>query len=74
MVCLFGMFLAFHDIYHDYLSPKTLVRFGIGRDLPDWTKCPLEWGVAGVCFWSMVLLTIGGTVISFLTAFATKKN
>ena len=54
-LCLFGYFLALHDIYHDYASPKVLYEQARipPETLPGWTACPLEWRIVRIGFWLM---------------------
>jgi hypothetical protein len=56
LVCLFGYYLALHDIYYDYASPSVLQEQAkiAPESLPDWTACPLEWRVVGIGFWLML--------------------
>ncbi len=49
---LIGIFLAGHDIYHDYASPEVWAR--AGQALPGWyapfNRTPLEWNMMQVGF------------------------
>lgn len=49
---LVGLFLAGHDIYHDYASPEVWAR--AGQPLPGWyapfNRTPFEWGMMQVGF------------------------
>lgn len=49
-VGLLGIFLATHDIFHDYASPTLWAR--VGERLPEWysplSATPLEWGFVQV--------------------------
>lgn len=60
LLCLVGYYLALHDIFHDYASPKVLREQAriAPETLPDWTACPLEWRVVGICFWLMLAFHI----------------
>jgi hypothetical protein len=60
LVCLIGCYLALHDIYRDYASPKVLLEHvGLTQaPLPEWTECPLEWRVIRVGFWPMLAFHI----------------
>ncbi len=44
---LVGIYLAGHDIWHDYASPEVWAR--AGQALPGWyspfSRTPLEWGM-----------------------------
>lgn len=43
-------FLAFTDIYHDFIGTRVLemLNLSIGEDLPDWTATKGEWGIVQV--------------------------
>ena len=47
-----AIFLAGHDIWHDFASPEVWAR--AGQNLPNWyspaNQCPLEWGFMQVGF------------------------
>lgn len=60
LVCLVGYYLALHDIFHDYASPKVLQEQAdlASRQLPEWTACPLEWRIIGIGFWPMLVFHI----------------
>ena len=71
LLCLVGCYLALHDIFHDYASPKVLqeqAQLAPGT-LPDWTACPLEWRVVGIGFWLMLAFHI-----AFLVSFVSRQN
>lgn len=68
MLCLVGFFLALHDIYNDYVSPKIITA-----NLSNWTRCPLEWRITSVCFWTMVLCN-GAALIYFLITPLNKRT
>jgi hypothetical protein len=46
-ISLVGIYLAGHDIWHDYASPELWAR--AGQPLPSWyapaNRTPLEWGM-----------------------------
>ncbi len=63
MLCLVGFFLSLHDIYNDYVSPQIITA-----PLSGWTRCPLEWGITSVCFWTMVLCNGAALVYFLITA------
>jgi hypothetical protein len=53
-LCLVGYYLALHDIFFDYVSPKVLYDHGLTPGLPAWTLCPGEWQVVSIGLWTMV--------------------
>jgi len=60
LVCLVGYYLALHDIFQDYVSPKALQEQAkLAPDtLPSWITCSLEWRVVGIGFWLMLAFHI----------------
>ena len=72
-LCLIGNYLALHDIFNDYASPKVLQeQANIVPVLPDWTACLLEWRVVGIGFWLMLAFHIMFLATFFLQI--KKKN
>ena len=60
IILLAGSYLALHDIFRDYVSPKVLqeqthLEFGT---LPEWTECRLEWRFVAIGFWIVLLFQI----------------
>ena len=60
IVLLAGSYLALHDIFQDYVSPRVLreqtwLEFGT---LPEWTECRLEWRFVAIGFWLVLLSQI----------------
>jgi hypothetical protein len=57
---LVGMFLAGHDIWHDYASPEVWQR--AGQALPSWyspyNRTPGEWGMMQVGYLLIVIFHI----------------
>jgi len=57
IVLLAGSYLALHDIFRDYVSPRALqeqTTFELGT-LPEWTECRLEWRFLVIGFWLILL-------------------
>lgn len=56
LICLIGYYLALHDSFNDYVSPKMLQHQAAlaPGGLPEWTACPLEWRIIGLGFWPML--------------------
>jgi hypothetical protein len=60
IVLLAGSYLALHDIFRDYASPKVLqeqteLKF---VSLPEWTECRFEWCFIAIGFWFVLLFQI----------------
>jgi len=57
---LVGMYLAGHDIWHDYASPEVFDR--AGQALPPWyspyNRTPLEWGMMQVGYLLIVIFHV----------------
>jgi len=57
---LVGMYLAGHDIWHDYASPEVWDR--AGQALPSWyspyNRTPLEWGMMQVGYLLIVIFHV----------------
>jgi len=73
IVLLAGSYLALHDIFQDYVSPRVLQEqtgLELGT-LPEWTECRLEWRFLVIGFWLVLLFQI-----IFLSQFVwyAKKN
>lgn len=57
---LIGSYLALHDIFRDYVSPRVLqeqTHLELGM-LPEWTECRLEWRFVATGFWLVLLFQI----------------
>ena len=66
VILLVGSYLALHDIFRDYVSPKVLQEqtwLELGS-LPEWTECRHEWRFVATGFWLVLLFQI-----IFLTQF-----
>jgi hypothetical protein len=72
LVCLAGYYLALHDIFHDYVSPKVLQEQAdlTSGQVPEWTACPLEWRIIAIGFWPMLIFH---TIFLTSLAWHTKK-
>ncbi len=60
IVLLAGSYLALHDIFRDYASPRVLQEqtcLELGT-LPEYTDCRLEWRFVGIGFWLVLLFQI----------------
>lgn len=60
IVLLAGSYLALHDIFRDYASPKVLqeqteLKF---VSLPEWTEWRFEWRFVAIGFWVVLLFQI----------------
>jgi hypothetical protein len=67
------IYLALHDIWHDYASPEVWIR--AGKTLPDWysanvNRCPLEWGVIQMAF----LLILAFHILLFIRMLKTPRQ
>lgn len=63
-ICLLGLFTAFHDIFHDYVSSKVISNLGLTLSLPNSATCSLEWQIASISFWAIFLFNIVLFIIS----------
>lgn len=63
---LIAMFMAFHDIGQDYLSPGAMTRHAM-PEAPEYSQCALEWNVAQKGFVAVTFF-----VLAYLTAYATE--
>jgi len=60
IILLAGSYLAMHDIFRDYVSPRVLqeqTHLELGT-LPEWTECRLEWRFVAIGFWIVLLFQI----------------
>jgi hypothetical protein len=73
-MCLTGYYLALHDIYFDYVSPKVLLDRGLTLALPAWTLCPGEWRVVSVGFWAMAAFHVMLLVTFMVKRIQAKKS
>ena len=72
-VCLIGYYLALHDIFRDYVSPKVLQeQTGLTEaSLPEWTECSQEWRFVQVSFWPMLAFHV---LILISLVWCTRRN
>ena len=73
IIVLAGSYLALHDIYRDYVSPKVLQEQTLLKQgaLPAWTECHLEWQFIEIGFGLIVLSQI---IILSIFAWYVKNN
>ncbi|HLN56626.1 MAG TPA: hypothetical protein VK207_11570 [Bacteroidales bacterium] len=66
LICSFIDFLAYTDIFHDYVSKTVIQRFSpdVIRILPWWTDTSGEWSLANTSFFIRVILIV---LLLFLT-------
>lgn len=67
-LCLLGYFLALHDIYQDYASPRVLYEQAdiSPKTLADWIACPLEWNMIRSGYWPMLVFHFMALLTIFL--------
>jgi hypothetical protein len=60
LICSFFEFLAYTDIYHDYVSKNVIktISPGLISQLPWWTDTSGEWTLANTSFWVRIILTM----------------
>jgi hypothetical protein len=60
LVTMISDFLALHDIFNDYVSPKVLHVMAMdGLSFPEWTLAPLEWKWVEIMFATRLVLISG---------------
>jgi len=58
-------FLALHDIFNDYASPKVISRFCASdpTGLPHWTRTTMEWQMVNISYVARFFFLIFNTVV-----------
>lgn len=54
--------MALHDIFHDYVSPRVLAEAGVQASLPEWTQTSGEWSMVLVV-WALLLALLALNVL-----------
>jgi hypothetical protein len=60
LICSFFEFLAYTDIYHDYVSKNVIksISPGLISSLPWWSATAGEWSLANASFFIRTILTM----------------
>jgi hypothetical protein len=74
LLCLLGLFVSFHDIFHDYVSSNAIANQGLSLTLPNWTLCSMEWQIVSFSFWAMFLFNAALFIISIWQNRTMKMN
>jgi len=76
LLCSFFEFLAYTDIYHDYVSKTVIQRFSpaVLSILPWWTDTKGEWWLANTSFLVRIILTMLLLILTVRLFFVYKKN